>query len=202
MESVPKIIKDLREKIIKTAITIFNEQGFDAIDIRKIAKECNVAVGTLYNYFPNKKEVVYEVFNELWYESMNKLEALIDSSEGNEDLFVDYILSLYKEMEKKKGIGLYLFRMEIIESKDEKVEDGNFLAHSKFHERHAKQIGKLLIKSYGLGDAGDNNRELDNLINTVATLIITNKGADVEYVMFIRDMVSSYVRDYRERLCK
>lgn len=187
---MPKIIKDLRENVIKTAIDIFNEQGFDAIDMRKIAKTCNIAVGTLYNYFPNKKELMYEVFNRLWYESMTILDDLIETSNGDEDLFVDYILCLYKEMEKKKGIGFDLLRLEVIEAKDKSVKE-NLFAYSNFHKRHSKQIDKMIRKSYCLGsDSGSN---IDNLINTITTLIISNKGANREYVLFLRDLTSSYI---------
>ncbi|GKX28367.1 hypothetical protein SH1V18_08470 [Vallitalea longa] len=187
---MPKIIKDLRENIIKTAINIFNEQGFDAIDMRKIAKDCHIAVGTLYNYFPNKKELMYEVFNRLWYESMNVLDNLIDSSIGNEELFIDYILCLYEEMEKKKGIGFDLLRLEVIEAKDKSVKE-NLFSYSNFHKRHTEQIDKMIRKSYDLDSISES--KLDNLINTVTTLIISNKGADKEYILFLRDLASSYI---------
>jgi len=57
---VPKNIENLSEKIRNKSFEIFMKRGYENTDMRYIAKELNIAVGTLYNYYPSKKVL----FNE------------------------------------------------------------------------------------------------------------------------------------------
>lgn len=54
----------MRNTIIDTAYTHACAEGLAALSIRNIAKECNIAVGTIYNYFPDKAALVTEVITK------------------------------------------------------------------------------------------------------------------------------------------
>lgn len=196
---MPKIIKDLRARIIKTAIHIFNEEGFNAIDMRKIARECEIAVGTLYNYFPKKKELMYEVFNNLWKESMDELDRFIEASQSGESLLVNYITAFHGEMDKKKGIGKELFRLELIESKEDKIDEESLFSHSNHQERY-EQIRKVLKKSFELEDSQMNGKDFEKIISTCLILIMLNKSSGEDYALFLTNLVSSYVEKYIDTL--
>ncbi|AFA48854.1 TetR/AcrR family transcriptional regulator [Acetobacterium woodii] len=49
---------DKREKILKAALELFNQYGFDNTPTARITKEAGVATGTLFNYFKNKEELI------------------------------------------------------------------------------------------------------------------------------------------------
>ena len=49
-----------REKIAKTALRLFLEQGYDAVGIRDVAAAADVAVTTLFLHFPSKEALVFE----------------------------------------------------------------------------------------------------------------------------------------------
>ena len=49
---------DKREKILKAALQLFNQYGFDNTPTARITKEAGVATGTLFNYFKNKEELI------------------------------------------------------------------------------------------------------------------------------------------------
>lgn len=51
---MPKIINNLEENILSAARRLVAEQGYAAVTMRAIAKECGIAVGTFYNYYPSK----------------------------------------------------------------------------------------------------------------------------------------------------
>ncbi|MGN1280031.1 MAG: TetR/AcrR family transcriptional regulator [Limosilactobacillus sp.] len=61
-------MKDLTEKqqnILKAALSLFAEQGFDATSSSQIAKRAGVAVGSVYQHFHNKRELLMAVLTPL-----------------------------------------------------------------------------------------------------------------------------------------
>ena len=61
---MPKIIPELRERFIEAARDqLLRDHD---ITIRKVAKECETAVGTVYNYFPSKEALLAAVMMDDW----------------------------------------------------------------------------------------------------------------------------------------
>ena len=40
-----------REAILQTSRELIRTQGWDAVNIRNVAKACDISVGSIYNYF-------------------------------------------------------------------------------------------------------------------------------------------------------
>ncbi len=57
-------IADKHEKIVQAAIRVFARNGFYNSKIAEIAKEANVADGTIYLYFNNKYDILITIFEE------------------------------------------------------------------------------------------------------------------------------------------
>jgi AcrR family transcriptional regulator len=54
-------------QIAETARRLFLERGFDTVTVADVAREADVSVGTVFNYFPTKEDLFYsgmEVFEE------------------------------------------------------------------------------------------------------------------------------------------
>ncbi|MBQ1162776.1 TetR/AcrR family transcriptional regulator [Streptomyces smyrnaeus] len=49
-----------RQKIADTALELFLERGYDAVGIRDVAAEADVAVTTLFSHFASKEALVFE----------------------------------------------------------------------------------------------------------------------------------------------
>ncbi|MEY9934655.1 AcrR family transcriptional regulator [Catenulispora sp. GP43] len=49
-----------RQKIADTALRLFAERGYDAVGIREVAAEADVAVTTLFAHFSSKEALVFE----------------------------------------------------------------------------------------------------------------------------------------------
>ena len=54
---MPKIIENPEENILSAARRLVAEQGYAAVTMRAIAKECGIAVGTFYNYYPSEQNM-------------------------------------------------------------------------------------------------------------------------------------------------
>jgi len=53
-----------KDRIFSTAVDLFNEKGFSKTSMQDIADNANLAVGTLYNYFPSKNYLLLDIMHE------------------------------------------------------------------------------------------------------------------------------------------
>ena len=70
---MPKLIQNLRERLLESAKSILLRQGYDRLTIRAVAGACGVAVGTVYNYFPSKEVLVASVMLEDWQTALARM---------------------------------------------------------------------------------------------------------------------------------
>ncbi|MGB4045164.1 MAG: TetR/AcrR family transcriptional regulator [Halanaerobiales bacterium] len=63
-----------KEWIRKAAINLISEEGFHGVTTDKIAREAGVSVGTIYNYFENKEDIISYIFQV----EHKKLDILFD----------------------------------------------------------------------------------------------------------------------------
>ncbi len=68
--------EETRAKIIEAGIRLFSSQGYHATSSKKIAREAGVSVGSFYNYFKDKKQLLFEI-HRLHAE---KVHAMIEKS--------------------------------------------------------------------------------------------------------------------------
>ena len=55
-----------KEEIIAVCQKIAKERGLEAISIRSVASECGMAVGSVYNYFSSKSELLCAAIENIW----------------------------------------------------------------------------------------------------------------------------------------
>ena len=63
---MPKIIENIREKLLEEAKRQVSESGYSSMTIRSVATACGVGTGTVYNYFPSKDMLVASFMLEDW----------------------------------------------------------------------------------------------------------------------------------------
>lgn len=55
-----------REKILEASRSIASTQGLSALNMRAVAAAGNVSVGSVYNYFPGKSELIIATVEDIW----------------------------------------------------------------------------------------------------------------------------------------
>ena len=76
---MPKYIENLKERIIIEAKKSLKEKN--NLSIRDLAFKCDIAIGTIYNYFDNKETILASIITEDFKECLNKVDELINSSD-------------------------------------------------------------------------------------------------------------------------
>ena len=79
---MPKVIEGLEEKILACARQLLLEQGMGALTIRAVAKQCGVAVGTVYRYYEDKAQLIAHVMLEDWKNILRQTEKTLDEAQG------------------------------------------------------------------------------------------------------------------------
>lgn len=79
---MPKIVdrEQYRKELLDKCFELFADKGYAAITMRQIAEGLGVSTGTLYHYFPNKKEL----FEQL-VEQMSQQDILMAAAELTEE---------------------------------------------------------------------------------------------------------------------
>ncbi|MCC6146474.1 MAG: TetR/AcrR family transcriptional regulator [Anaerolineaceae bacterium] len=60
-----KLINETRQRLLKAAVDEFASAGFEGASINRITQAAGVAVGTIYNYFPSKNELMLTLLGEI-----------------------------------------------------------------------------------------------------------------------------------------
>ena len=84
-----------REEIMRVSRKIVSEKGLPALNMRALAKECGIALGTLYNYYSDKDELVVAAIESVWQDILEK------SAPDSGVSFSQYITQTYAHIIEK-----------------------------------------------------------------------------------------------------
>ncbi len=55
-----------KEAILQTSRELIQKQGWSAVSIRSVASTCGISVGSIYNYFNNKADLIAATVESVW----------------------------------------------------------------------------------------------------------------------------------------
>lgn len=162
-----------KEAIIGACQKIVREKGLSAVNMRSVAKECNVAVGSIYNYFPSKSELLCGVIGCIWKD--------IFHMSGKRLEFTDFIECL-----------TWLF--ESVKKGGEKYPD--FVSmHTLSFAAEGKEAGRMMMERYFihmkqslLGVLENDTRVREGAFNEVLT---QDMFVDYIFTIFISCLMDS-----------
>lgn len=85
---------NLKEKILASSKGIASEQGISKINIRSVAEKSGVSIGTVYNYYPKKADLLVAVIEDFWLEAL----AEIDFKTLGDKNFYEKIQEVYNNL--------------------------------------------------------------------------------------------------------
>ena len=77
---------ELRQTLLDCAGRIECTEGVGAINIRRLASEANIAVGTVYNYFESKQEVLLALTESYWQSALQEMRICVTAARFSEQI--------------------------------------------------------------------------------------------------------------------
>lgn len=104
--SIKEKKEEKRRKILQSAKELFLKNRIVNVSMKNVAKNASIAEGTVYLYFKNKDELLFEVFKEL---SKNQTSIALSNINESHSLKEKILLlfSYYINDEEKEFINLY-----------------------------------------------------------------------------------------------
>jgi len=100
---VDKIQK--RKDIASSCIKIFTEIGIDNLTVSKVAKTAGIGKGTVYEYFNDKEDIVFEILNILMQEHNDRKEKSLKNIPLTKDKLKHFFNFFYNKEDKElRGI--------------------------------------------------------------------------------------------------
>lgn len=180
---MPKIIHNLNERIKQAAMELFNSYDYNQVDMKMIAKKCNIAVGTLYNYYPNKKQLFIQVLEESWSATSQSLDEIYNMPLLPEQKLSRSIEVLYDDIHGRKGMGKLIYKILAYQEMEAEMTD---LFHQIFFqvERLFENFEK---KSFYGSEASLNIRLAKSLISIIHNTVSSYPYSREDNLHFIQD---------------
>lgn len=125
MKSINTIVTS-KEAILAVCRELAVEYGLQSLNMRIVAKKCNVSVGSVYNYFPSKSDIIAAVIQDIWKSIFE-----LNKTRNQAECFVDYVVWIFESVQ----VGV--------------LEYPNFFtAHSMNFASSEKEKGRQVMSKY------------------------------------------------------
>jgi len=105
---MPKIIENPESKLMEEARRQIEESGYSTLTIRSVAKACGIGIGTVYNYFSSKENLVAAYMLNDW----NTCIAAINTVSKNTDVPKLLTHCIYEQLVRYANQHQNIFRDE------------------------------------------------------------------------------------------
>ena len=175
-----RIIENPKQLILDNAKNILYSEGYSNLSIRNVAKASGLAVGTIYNYYPTKKDLVIEMMIEYWGECFKALEIILNSKTSLYDKLFKIFNKLNMFISTFKEVWLKANKADNADNSNSGLEKENL--HMENHiEKLIRTVEELLIE-----ESAKSNSEITIKMDTyeLAKFIVMNFITMIQMQMF------------------
>jgi AcrR family transcriptional regulator len=98
-----------KEEIILSAVKIVNEKGYQKATMEEIAAELLMTKGSLYYYFKNKEDLIFQCHEMVLVQAIEKLQQHINAKQSNEEKLREMIKThIQYAIEKKETFNMII----------------------------------------------------------------------------------------------
>jgi AcrR family transcriptional regulator len=88
---------DRNQRIQNAALNLFGSKGFAKTTLAQIAEKADLGVGTVYNYYTSKEEILFSIIQNHSGEYVARLEKIINDTDKNISQAVTAFIGVYLE---------------------------------------------------------------------------------------------------------
>lgn len=118
-----------QEEILKTSRELIQKQGWSAINIRSVAFACGVSIGSIYNYYSSKSELIGAAIESIWRDIFHMDDKEIHFSDTEQ--FILWIYQCIQNGDEKYPGFFTLHSLSFIQ--EDRVEGENRMKHAWQH---------------------------------------------------------------------
>ena len=148
---------------------ILLEHGIKNLTISQIAKTANIGKGTVYEYFKNKEEIVFEIMTAFITEYEKNLSEIVSEETSVKKKLFHFLYLGFEDEESRRQLTLYREFMAIsMTSGTDEMIDFNIQCRKRF----ADILGQILKEGIKKGELPPETEELTSAILTFALGLI------------------------------
>ena len=176
-----------KESIMKACREIVAKYGLSALNMRSVAGSCHIALGTLYNYYSDKNELVTATVESVW---MDIFHSGGDFDGTSFSSYVEHIFSNVKEGMKKYPNFFAAHALSISSSEKSRARN----AMSGYFKHMENSLISVLLKDpdADTGVFSDNFSEsafVNFVIENILILVIREKDSCSTLTEIIRRII-------------
>jgi AcrR family transcriptional regulator len=178
---MPKIIEEPREAILRHAKNIVLDEGFEQLTIRKVAKNADISIGTIYNYFPTKRDLTIQLMEDYWGSYL----CVIDEIDQEQPDFYKKMLQIYQQLD----LFVKTFQEVWIKNASGSHPDEPFIKRKHFFDKLSKRLEDILLNAQSAGTI-----KLSIEADTIAQFLMLN--------YFMMSMMNQFNYESFEKILK
>jgi AcrR family transcriptional regulator len=174
---------DRRERILEAAAALFRQSGYEAVKMEAIAAAAEVSIGTIYNYYQNKGDLLVAIVAMEVNEVLSEGEKVIARPPRNAEKAIDGLIANYIE-HALVYLSKEMWRQAMAIS-TQQPESPFGVTYAELDVALARQICRLVEKLQGLGlvdgriDAGAAGELIFNNMNMMFIVFVKAEAMTV-----------------------
>jgi AcrR family transcriptional regulator len=174
---------DRHQRIVEAAARLFRTQGYDTVKMEAIAAAAEVSIGTIYNYYKNKGDLLVAIVSMEVHEVLAAGERVIADPPRNAEKAVAKLISNYIEHAL-----VYLSKemwRQAMAITTQQPDSPSGVAYNELDEALARQTSKLIkkLQTLGLVQVGVDAQALGEMIfnntNMMFTIFVKQEAMSV-----------------------
>ena len=124
--------KTSKEAILQACRTIVSEQGLSALNMRSVAAQCHIALGSLYNYYADKNELLLATVESVWADIFHMDQPCTPACQSFAK-YTEYIFTCIRRGAEEYPHFLTAHAMELAQSQKDRGRDtmNHYFQHMK-----------------------------------------------------------------------
>jgi len=172
-----------KEAILSVGKEIVSQSGINALNMRNIAQRCNISVGSVYNYFPSKGDLIIATIESVWQE------IIYDSQNDHEKLgFTETIYVIFENIQKGSQKYSSFFSVHPLSLANMQKKQGREVMHQYFMYMKKGLLTALeqdtKVREEVFSDAFTKSAFVDFIFSNILTLLM-NEKTSCEYLLEI-----------------